>query len=460
MMRHKSDSINRGAITTHDLGRLPINQLLRYYAIPSIVGMLVNSLYNIVDRIFIGQGVGGLAISGLALTFPILIFLQAFGILVGVGASSRISILLGQKKRDEAEQLLGNAFLLSVLLSLVTITICFIFMEPLLYAFGASTETIPYAMGYLKIVIPGNIFANLTYSYNTVMRATGYPRKAMLTMIIGALLNVIFDALFILGFGWGIVGAGWATVLSMFVGMLFVLQHFTDNQSIIRIRLQNFKLHKKYIIAILSIGVAPFVMQLAASIVHVIKNSSLVYYGGDYAVGAHGISNSINTLIFMIILGLAQSMQPIVGYNFGAGHMDRAKETFKKTVKVNMLVGATGILLTHFFTEALVRFFTTDEALIGVGMEAVKVENVAFWAVGFQVTAAHFFQSIGATKSALLLSTSRQILFLIPLIYLLPHFWQLMGVWIATPVSDLLAFSISFVMILRFFKQNKKQPQI
>ena len=229
-------------ITTYDLGTLPIGQLLRYYAVPSIVGTMVNSLYNLVDRIFIGQGVGGLAISGLALTFPILIFLQAFGILVGVGASSRISILLGQKKRGEAENLLGNAFVLSVVLSLSTITLCYLLMEPMLYAFGASADTIPYAMDYLGIVIPGNIFANLTFSYNSVMRATGYPRKAMVTMIIGAVLNVAFDALFIFGLGWGIKGAAWATVLSMFVGMLFVMHHFTDTGAFLRIRAKNFKL--------------------------------------------------------------------------------------------------------------------------------------------------------------------------------------------------------------------------
>lgn len=460
MIGNKKDKSKKVSISTHDLGRLPINQLLRYYAVPSIVGTMVNSLYNIVDRIFIGQGVGGLAISGLALTFPILIFLQAFGILVGVGASSRISILLGQRKNNEAEELLGNSLLLSILLSVTTIVLCYIFMEPLLYAFGASEETIPYAKGYLEIVIPGNIFANLTFSYNSVMRATGYPRKAMLTMIIGALLNVIFDAIFIFGFGWGIAGAAWATVLSMFVGMLFVMQHFVDKRNLLLIKPKNLKLQKKYIVSILSIGVAPFIMQLAASMVHVMKNSSLVYYGGDYAVGAHGISNSINTLVFMIILGLAQGMQPIIGYNYGAGLKDRVRETFQKTVKANMIIGFLGIIFTQFFTEILVRFFTTDEALISVAKPAVRIENIAFWAVGFQVTSVHFFQSIGAAKSAMILSVSRQIVFLIPMIYLLPLFWQLNGVWLATPVADLLAFAVSLFMIFKFFKKFREEALI
>ncbi|MDD7558316.1 MAG: MATE family efflux transporter [Porphyromonas somerae] len=447
-------------ITTYDLGTLPIGQLLRYYAVPSIVGTMVNSLYNLVDRIFIGQGVGGLAISGLALTFPILIFLQAFGILVGVGASSRISILLGQKKRGEAEILLGNAFVLSVVLSLSTITLCYLLMEPMLYAFGASADTIPYAMDYLGIVIPGNIFANLTFSYNSVMRATGYPRKAMVTMIIGAVLNVAFDALFIFGLGWGIKGAAWATVLSMFVGMLFVMHHFTDTGAFLRIRAKDFKLQWGYVWGILSIGVAPFVMQLAASMVHLFKNSSLVAYGGDYAVGAHGISNSINTTIFLFILGLAIGMQPVVGYNFGAGNIHRVKEAFIKTVRLNVIIGVVGIVITQLFTEGLVRCFTTDDELIRVSKEAVRIENMAFWAVGFQVTSVHFFQSIGSAKQAMILSISRQVAFLIPLIYFLPLIWELKGVWLATPVADVLSFTISLTLIVLFFRKHKEEKKV
>lgn len=446
-----------GTVTTQDLGRLPIGRLLRYYAVPSVVGTMVNSLYNLVDRIFIGQGVGGLAISGLALTFPILIFLQAFGILVGVGASARISILLGQKKREEAEHLLGNAFVLSVVLSLATITLCYLFMEPMLNAFGASEATLPYAVDYLGIVIPGNIFANLTFSYNSVMRATGYPRKAMVTMIIGAVLNVALDALFIFGLGWGIKGAAWATVLSMLVGMLFVLHHFTDARHLLRIRPKYFGLRWNYLWAIVSIGVAPFVMQLAASMVHLIKNSSLVAYGGDYAVGAHGISNSISTTIFLFILGLAIGMQPVVGFNFGAGKLGRAKEAFRKTAQLNLMIGVLGVVLTQLFTEQLVRFFTVDEALIGVAKEAVRIENMAFWAVGFQVTSVHFFQSIGSAKQAMTLSISRQVVFLIPLIYLLPLAWGLKGVWLATPMADLLAFSISLTLIVLFFRKHKEE---
>lgn len=451
-----SDQTHKRTISTNDLATLPIGRLLRYYAVPSIVGTMVNSIYNVVDRIFIGQGVGGVAISGLALTFPILIFLQAFGMLIGVGASSRISILLGQKKVDDAESLLGNAFMLSLILSVSTITLSYIFMEPMLYAFGASAETLPYATSYLNIVVPGNIFANLTFSYNSVMRSTGYPRKAMVTMIIGASLNVLLDALFIYGFGWGIQGAAWATVISMFVGMLFVLQHFTDKRNMLLIKPKYFKLKKRHVLAIFSIGIAPFVMQIAASMVQVMKNTTLVKYGGDYAVGAHGISNSLSTFIFMFILGLSMGMQPIVGYNYGAGKIMRVKEAYGKTVKYNMFVGITGLTLMFLFPEFFVRLFTIDEGLIEVAKHAVRIENFAFWAVGFQVTSAHFFQSTGQAKQALVLSLSRQVIFLIPLIYLMPLQWDLTGVWMATPTADILAFLVSATMVAIFLKKFKR----
>ncbi len=441
------------SISPNDLGSLPIGRLLRYYAVPSIVGTIVNSLYNLVDRIFIGQGVGGLAISGLALTFPILVFLQAFGMLVGVGAASRISILLGQKKHDDAENLLGNAFVLSVLLSVVTIALCYFYMEPLLFAFGASADTLPYAEDYLSIVIPGNIFANLTFSYNAVMRSTGYPRKAMVTMIIGAVLNVLFDALFIFVFDWGIKGAAVATVLSMFVGMLFVLHHFLDKRNFLLIRAKYFKFKWGYIASILSIGVAPFVMQLATSMVQVIKNTSLVKYGGDYAVGAFGISNSITVVIFMLILGLAMGMQPIVGFNYGAGDLKRVKEAYMITMKLNVLISTIGVVIAQCFPEALVRAFTTDAQLIDISVTAVRIEILAFWAAAFQVTTGHFFQSIGYAKTSLLISLSRQVLFLIPLLYLLPLKWGLNGVWISAPASDILSFVISMIVIIRFFRK-------
>lgn len=454
MAKEKERQEGNQHITTSDLGRLPVSKLLRYYAIPSVIGSVVNSLYNVVDRIFIGQGVNSLAISGLAVTFPILIFLQAFGVLVGVGAASRISILLGQKQKDKAENLLGNAFALSLITSISTIILIMVFLNDLLLSFGASEATLPYARDYLMVVIPGNVFANLTYSYNAVMRSTGYPRKAMITMIIGAVLNVILNPIFLFVFDMGIQGVAWATVISMFVTMIFVLQHFTDKRNLLNIKAKYFKLKWDYIKGILSIGIAPFAMHLTASTVNLIKNTSLLKYGGDYAIGAYGIVNSIAVLILMVVMGLSMGMQPVVGYNYGAGHMHRVREAYTRTVRINTFIGLMGTLLALFFPKILVMMFTTDQTMIDVTIPAVKIELAAMWVVGFQSTTGQFFQSIGAAWRSLVISLSRQVIFLIPMIYILPKFWGLTGVWIASPASDLLSGLISSSMLIYFARKN------
>ena len=431
---------------SYNLEHAPIGKLLRNYAIPAVVGTMVNSLYNVVDRIFIGQGVSALAISGLAVTFPILIFLQAFGILVGAGASARISIYLGQKNRESAERLLGNAFVLSVLLSTSTIALCYIFMDKLLLGFGASEVTLGYAREYLEIALPGNIFANLCFSYNNIMRASGYPKKAMVTMLIGAVLNTILDPIFIFVFDMGIRGAAIATVFSMFIGMCYVMRHFVSKESLIRIRVQNFKLQKKYVLAILSIGMAPFTIQLTASTVSVILNNSLQTYGGDYAVGAYGIQHSFAMIIVMLIFGVSHGMQPIIGYNYGAGNLHRVRETFKIASRINLLIGFIGFLLAMFFPHYISRAFTTDPEMEKVAVPALRIILLVFWGVGYQITVTQFFQSIGKAAKAMILSLSRQVFFLIPLIIFLPRFYGLDGVWIATPIADFTALIFSIFM--------------
>ncbi|MDN4753261.1 MATE family efflux transporter [Porphyromonadaceae bacterium W3.11] len=452
---------NRGenkTITAHDLGVLSVPLLLKYYAVPSLVGSLVNSLYNIIDRIFIGQGVSSLAISGLAVTFPILIFLQAFGVLIGAGASARISILLGQKRQDEAERLLGNAFVLTILTSLTLIITMMIFLDDLLLSFGASQDTLPYAKEYLQIVIPANIFANLTYSYSAIMRSTGYPRKAMTAMIIGAGMNIILDPLFIFVFKMGIQGIGWATMISMFVSAVYVMSHFMDKRSLITIKVKNFKLHKRHIIGIISIGVAPFAIQITASIVNLFKNTSLISYGGDYAVGAYGIVNSIATLIVMTMMGLSFAMQPIVGYNYGAGKMSRVKEAYYTTRRINMLIGLVGSLLALFIPRLLAKMFTFDHQMLDVAERAIRIELIALWAVGFQISTGQFFQSIGSAWRALVISLSRQVFYLIPLIYILPRLgFGLDGIWAASPISDILSLITAYIMITQFKKLMSKK---
>ncbi len=449
----------------HLLGTEPIGRLLRHYALPAIVGSVVNVLYNVVDRIFIAQGVSSIALSGLAVTLPVMTFVQAFSILIGAGAATRISILLGQKKRDEAENLLGNAFLLSILSSILVVVGCMVFIRPLLLNFGASAESLPYALDYLSIVLPGNIFANITYSYNAVMRSTGYPKKAMYTMMIGAVINFVLDPLFIFVLGWGIRGAAVATVISMVVGMVWVLRHFLSKDSLLQIRTKYFRLQRQYVLGIISIGISPFMIQILASLVIVIKNTSLYRYGqlspitefsGDQAVASLGIVNSIAMLILMVTFGISQGIQPIIGYNYGAGNYERVKKTFKLAVIVNVSLGLIGSLLAFFAPTLLARVFTQDPHLIKVSATAISIEIIAMWAVGFQITSVQFFQSIGKAWRAMVLSFSRQAIFLIPLLLVLPSAFGVMGVWMAPPIADVLSASLSIIFVTLYFRREEK----
>ena len=453
-------------MSPRELGTAPIGKLLRYYALPSIIGTTVNVLYNVVDRIFIAQGVGSVALSGLAATLPVMTILQAMGVLIGAGASARISILMGQKKNADAEELLGNAFFLSLILNVVFISLAMIFMKPLLLNFGASEASLPYAVDYLSVVVPGNIFANLCFSFNAVMRATGYPKKAMYTMMIGAFLNFILDPLFIFVFHMGIRGVGIATVISMFIGTVWVLNHFLSKEAYLKIRYQNFKLKKRHILGIVSIGVAPFLVQLLASLTTFIKNTSLQKYGalsditlhnGDLAVASFGIVSSIAMMILMVSFGFSHGMQPIVGYNFGAGNMKRVKETFFLAAKINVTVGFIGAMIALLAPDILTRIFTGDPELIHVSRTAMAIELVATWCACFQVTTVQFFQSIGYAGKSIAISLSRQLIFLVPLLLLLPLSFGVKGVWYSTPISDVMAAILSVIMVWHYFKGVNKQ---
>lgn len=426
-----------------------ISKLVWDYALPAIVGTMVNATYNIVDRVFIGQGVGALAISGLAVTFPVMNLIAALGMLVGAGASSRISINLGKKDPERAEKILGNSFLLTIVLNLVFITLLMIFLEPILMAFGASEETYPFARDYLQIILPGNIFVTMTYSFNSMMRASGYPQKAMYTMLIGAALNIILDPIFIFVFGMGIAGVAWATVISMFIGMLFVMYHFTRKATTLRLRKKNIRFEKNILIAIVSIGLSPFFMQVAASGVAVLMNTSLKNYGGDLAIGAYGILVSLIMLITMFVIGLNQGLQPIIGYNYGAEIYDRVKAAFYHGVKISTVVTTLGFVFGVFFPRVFARAFTSDPQLLDLAENAMRISIVAFPLVGFQVVISGYFQSIGQAKKSIILSLSRQIIFLIPSIIILPRMFGLDGVWAATPVSDFLASLLALTFFIR-----------
>lgn len=434
-----------------------IGRLLLHYALPAIIGTMVNALYNIVDRVFIGQGVGPLAISGLTLTFPILLFLQAFGMLIGAGAATRVSIYLGRRENGLADNVLGNALTLTFLLSALTIIPSMIYMEELLMWFGGSEQTIPYAADYLYIAIPGNLLATLSFGFNAVMRASGYPRKAMITMMIGAVLNVILDPIFIFWFDMGIRGAAIATVISMAASTVFVMYHFLSKDSLIRFHKKYLRLSSPIVLSILTIGVSPFAMQLAGSLVAVLLNNSLKQYGGDLAIGANGIITSVGMLLVMLIIGIAQGMQPIVGFNYGAGHYKRALDTLKLVIITSTCITGTGFLCSLLFPEVIVRAFTNDAELCTISANGLRLMLLAFMVVGSQISISQYFQSIGVAWKAMLLSLSRQCLFLIPAIMLLPPLMGLDGVWLAGPFSDLLAAMVAWLFLFAHVKNVKKR---
>ena len=449
----------------HLLSNERIPKLLLHYAIPAVVGTMVNALYSVVDRIFIGQGVSEFAITGLALTFPILLFIQAFGMLIGVGASSRVSILLGEGKHDKAENILSNALLLTIVTQVLTLVPVMIWLEDILRALGANDRTLPFAYDYLKIMIPGNIFSTLCFSFNAIMRASGYPYKAMITMLIGAGLNTVLDALFIYGFDWGIEGAAWATVIAMAVSAAFVMQHFLDKKSEVQFHKRNMRFSMEQIMAILSIGMAPFFLQLLSSGIAFLINSTLAEYAGsplmaDRAVGAYGIINSIALVGFMFMLGIAQGMQPIVGYNYGARAMRRVRQTFNICAVVNLSIGLFVTVAALSAPRFLASMFTSSPEMIEASADALRCCIYGFAFVGFQVTATQFFQSIGFGGKAMLLSLSRQTLFLIPALFGFPLLWGSKGVWVALPFSDICAGVLGIILMayqFRLFDRRAEQ---
>lgn len=433
-----------------------ISKLIWEYALPGIVGTVVTALYNVVDRIFIGQVEGAIAISGLAITFPVMALVSSLGMLVGSGAAARISISLGKRDHLTAEQILGSSLLLTVLLNAVFITLIYLLLEPILMAFGASSLTYPYARSYLEIVLLGNVFVSLCYNFNAMMRSSGYPTKAMTTMLIGAVLNVILSPLFLFVFNLGIRGVAWATVISMFIGMLFVMHHFTRRSSVIRLRWKNIRLNGPIILSIISIGLSPFSMQVAASGVALLMNTSLLRYGGDLAVGAYGIVNSILMLILMVVLGLNQGTQPIIGYNYGAGNYRRVRETLFYALKMATIFTTVGFLIGQFFPQLLTSAFTSDEELLEISGTGLRLAMLALPLVGFQIVSSNFFQSIGFATKSIVQSLSRQLIFLVPGILLLPRFWGLKGLWIAIPVSDTLSALLSLYLLVIQLRHLRK----
>ncbi|MBD5307804.1 MAG: MATE family efflux transporter [Bacteroides sp.] len=450
--------------TRGDVARLAtgnIGRLLWDYSVPAVVGIVVMSLYNVVDRIFIGQGVGPSAIAGLAITFPVINVATALGVLIGAGASARISIMLGANDKDGAQRVLGTSLVLSILIGVTYLTLFAIYLDPLLRAFGASDQTLPYAHSFISYLLPGLLLTNITYNFNNIMRSSGYPVKAMVTMFLGAGLNVILDPIFIFVFDWGIRGAAIATDISMACTAVFVMAHFTSKKTELRFRKGIYGLSWRIIGAIVSIGAAPALVNLAGSAINVIVNLSLLNYGNDMAIAATGIFTTYTSLLVMVVIGICQGMQPIVGYNYGAGKHHRLFRAYGLATLWSSVIVTLGCLAGEFCPNIIARAFTTDQELIDITARTFRNSLWAFWMVGFQIVSTNFFQSIGKAFKSIILSLCRQVIFLIPLLWILPSRMGLHGVWNSFPVSDIMATVVTLILIIAEYRylRNHTSPQ-
>lgn len=436
------------------LGEEKVSKLLLKFSIPAIVGMLVNALYNVVDRMFVGNSnVGTLGIAGITVGLPIMLVIMAFGMLIGIGANSLISIRLGEQKKQEAELILGNAATLLVGVALFISVTGLIFIEPMLRIFGASEVVLPYAKEYMSIILLGTVIQTLGFGMNNFIRAEGNPKIAMLTMLIGAITNTILDPIFIFGFGWGIKGAAIATVLSQIASTSWVLYHFLGGGSTLKFHIANLKLRNHIAEKIIVLGMAPFLMQLAASVLNAIMNRSLNVYGGDVAVSGMGVVTSITMLILMPIFGINQGSQPIIGYNYGARRFDRVKEALKLAVIAATAVACFGFLMTRLFPAQLVGMFNrTDKELLDFGVKAIGIFLIFLPIIGFQIVSSNYFQAIGKPMHSAFLSLSRQVLILIPALLILPGFFGLNGLLMAGPTADITSSIITGILLFRELK--------
>lgn len=455
---------------TKELETKKIGWLLFVYALPAVISQIIASVYNIADRAFIGHGVGPLAIAGLAITMPLMNIIHAFGSLIGVGSSARMSIVLGRKNNHWAEKILGNSMVFTLVLGSLVMFSCYLFLDKILMMFGATAETVSYAREYMIIVLPGMFLTTVTFNLTGLIRASGYPFKAMFILAGGAILNLVLDPIFIFVFHWGIAGAAWATTISMATTAIISILHFVQKRSFIRFRRHAWK-PKGYIFRnITLIGLSPFLMNVAASGVVALLNRQLLRYGGDLAVGAYGIVNTFAMLMVMLILGVCQGMQPIAGYNYGAGHNDRLKQVYVLTLKVCVITGLVGSVGSWLFPGALSRIFTTDDTLINICIPAIRYIMVMFPLIGFTITNSNFFQSIDKPWIAIVTSLSRQVIFLLPLVYIIPYLFEqqhipgLTGIWMSCTISDVMGAVLAAILLYRnlnvFRPGHRPEPKV
>ncbi len=439
---------------TKELAELNIAKLMLKFFIPAFIGVFVNALYNIVDRIFIGQGVGSMALSGISVIFPVMLIVMGFGMLIGIGAGVLVSINMGKRDMDKAEKVLGSSFLLMLLVSVVITIIGFSVKGPMLRSFGATAETIQYANDYLDIILAGVVFQVVGFSLNNIIRAEGNARIAMYSMLISAGTNLILDPIFIFGFGMGVKGAAYATVISMMVLTVWVLIHFLSSKSVIKLKTENIRFDSKILFEITAIGMAPFFMQIANSFVQGLLNTKLISFGGDLAVGAMGIVNSVATMIVMAIVAINMATQPIISFNYGAKSFSRVKETLRIAMISATVISILAFIMVEAIPDTIVKLFnSTDPGLLGFGRDGLRLGMLALPFVGFQVVAGNFFQSMGNAKIAVLLTLLRQVIILIPLLFILPNHFGLNGIWISMPISD---FCSAIIVVFFLVNQWKK----
>ncbi len=459
--------MNEKTIST-ELGTKSISKLLRQYAVPAIIAMTASSLYNMVDSIYIGQGVGHMAISGLAVTFPLMNISAAFGSLVGVGAAALVSMLLGQRNYTVARKVLGNVMTLNVAVGSFIMILGLIFLDPILYFFGASDNTVFYAREYMEIILAGNVVTHLYFGLNAIMRASGHPQQAMWATIVTVVLNAILDPIFIFSFGLGIRGAAIATVIAQVVSLVWLISIFSRKNELLHFQKGVFTFDGKIAAESIKIGMAPFLMNLASCFVVLLINSQLRHYGdllpnvqngGDMAIAAYGIVNRIAFLFVMIVMGFNQGMQPIAGYNYGAGQYDRVIKVFWRTVMWATIVVTCGFAMAMLMPKVAVSAFTSDATLINISSKGLMITFAVFPIIGYQMVAANFFQSIGMASKAIFLSLSRQVLFLIPCLIFVPMLFGIEGVWISLPVSDVISTIVAVVLMGSLMRKFRQSPE-
>ncbi len=438
-----------------ELGMKPVGQLLTQYALPAIVAMTASSLYNIIDRAMIGQVVGPEAIAGLGITFPLMNLGAAFGAAVGVGASTCISVKLGQKDYETAEHLLGNTVTLNLIVGFLFMTVCLIFLDPILRFFGASDVTLPYAREFMTVILLGNMVTHMYFGMNAVLRAAGKPRHAMYATLFTVACNIVLVVAFVWWFRWGIRGAALATITSQTLALCWQMRIFSDKRELLHLRRGIYRLKSTLVRNIISIGISPFLMNATACVVVIFMNNQFVRYGGDMAVGAYSIANSVAMVFFMFVMGMNQGMQPIVGYNYGAEKYDRMFRCLWLTIGVATAILLVGWGLSMAFPRQIARIFTTDETLIEMSARGIRLNMLVFFVVASQAVITNFFQCIGKVKVSIFLSLSRQLILLIPMAFVMPLWLGLDGVWYSMAASDFGSFAMTLPLLFWYMKKLK-----